>query len=721
MRARRRLRSLVRISSYQRAWHSVERWAVADALLRRPEIKRIEAIRDRYFPGSSKIPDEAPWKYLDVARALDLNIGRAQHLGLLGQVIPERSRKILDLGCGPGLFLFVCKTRGHDCLGLDVGDVPLYDELMEVLDIPRVEARIEAFGHLPDFPHAFDAITALGTVFNRNENGWWREAEWTHFLDDVDRHLAPGGRLFIEPNPMRTARSDRSAQTPRYTPEALCVFRARGAAIDRRGILFPPRISPDESKGRESPSRPLHVRSPQITGRDDVAFQRTANEGADPTVTRSKPRRNEPGQGGSAPGKGLDLARAASSPRWRKRSILGTSQGLPKGGPRIRGIRRRHGLRRGLAMMAALLVFVSSAELGVRAFDPQELRLRWYSRKGVMVFVPGFRGSQGRSAPGSPIETNSDGLRDREYPRDKTQGTFRILVLGDALTAGLQVPFESTYPKRLESLLAALHPSSRAEVVNAGIPGYGTADELRYLEAFGERWKPDLVLVAFFAGNDVANNVTEGGLYYERDRIHVRRRALSEWQYRMKSLRSWIGSHSHLYQLLRGPSPPTASASARGRRALGDSADGNAAISGRGGPVRDSSGWKEDAGPTGWQLTFDLLGRIDEVTRSLGARLALVAIPEPGEPASARTVGDRGFGDRPQDGQDLRPGQRVCAFAESVGASCIDLSTELGDSGEARAKTWEGDRYFSSQGHERAARTLATFLLKQKLIPEAGA
>ena len=149
--------------------------------------------------------------------------------------------------------------------------------------------------------------------------------------------------------------------------------------------------------------------------------------------------------------------------------------------------------------------------MGVRALAPQELRLRWYAREGVMVLVPGYRGSFPRAERAAHVEINSDGLRDREYARDKAADTFRILVLGDALTAGLQVPAEDTYPKRLEALLAGVHPQGRTEVVNAGIPGYGTADELRYLETFGARWKPDLVVLAFYGGNDVGNNLDEAG------------------------------------------------------------------------------------------------------------------------------------------------------------------------------------------------------------------
>ena len=44
------------------------------------------------------------------------------------------------------------------------------------------------------------------------------------------------------------------------------------------------------------------------------------------------------------------------------------------------------------------------------------------------------------------------------------------------------------------------------EVLNFGISGHGTAQQLQMLRHYAGRFEPDVVLLAFFAGNDIRNN-----------------------------------------------------------------------------------------------------------------------------------------------------------------------------------------------------------------------
>lgn len=106
------------------------------------------------------------------------------------------------------------------------------------------------------------------------------------------------------------------------------------------------------------------------------------------------------------------------------------------------------------------------------------------------------------------IYTNSEGLRDAEHPVSKSKDTFRILILGDSITFGYGVKAEESYPKVLERLLNS-EGTGRYEVINAGIPGYGTAQEYLYLRESGLKYEPDLVIVGFF-GNDFENNLYDG-------------------------------------------------------------------------------------------------------------------------------------------------------------------------------------------------------------------
>jgi hypothetical protein len=106
------------------------------------------------------------------------------------------------------------------------------------------------------------------------------------------------------------------------------------------------------------------------------------------------------------------------------------------------------------------------------------------------------------------VKVNSRGLRDREHALPKPGGTYRIAVLGDSYAEALQVRLEETFwwllARRLEA--CGFQPGKRIEAVNFGVSGYGTAQQLLTLRHRAADYSPDLVLLAFFPGNDVRNN-----------------------------------------------------------------------------------------------------------------------------------------------------------------------------------------------------------------------
>ncbi|MGB0578792.1 MAG: SGNH/GDSL hydrolase family protein, partial [Limisphaerales bacterium] len=97
---------------------------------------------------------------------------------------------------------------------------------------------------------------------------------------------------------------------------------------------------------------------------------------------------------------------------------------------------------------------------------------------------------------------NSKGLRDREYPYEKTPGTKRILVLGDSYTWGYGVGNNERFTDFLEQQL------EECEVLNSGVSGYGTDQEYLWFRSEGVKYQPDLVILAFFVLNDPMNNVS---------------------------------------------------------------------------------------------------------------------------------------------------------------------------------------------------------------------
>jgi hypothetical protein len=109
---------------------------------------------------------------------------------------------------------------------------------------------------------------------------------------------------------------------------------------------------------------------------------------------------------------------------------------------------------------------------------------------------------------GSYIRINSAGLRDRERPKIKPSNTLRVAILGDSYAEALQVSIDDTFWAVLERELAKCPfiRGRQVEVLNFGVSGYGTAQELMTLRHKVWNYSPDIVLLAFLTGNDVSDN-----------------------------------------------------------------------------------------------------------------------------------------------------------------------------------------------------------------------
>lgn len=105
------------------------------------------------------------------------------------------------------------------------------------------------------------------------------------------------------------------------------------------------------------------------------------------------------------------------------------------------------------------------------------------------------------------VRINSDGLRDREHTLAKSLGTLRIAVLGDSYAQALQLQREQGFCSILERELGKhTAPGEEVEVLNFGVASYGTAQELLTLRERVWKYSPDIVLLAMFTQNDIAEN-----------------------------------------------------------------------------------------------------------------------------------------------------------------------------------------------------------------------
>jgi hypothetical protein len=89
------------------------------------------------------------------------------------------------------------------------------------------------------------------------------------------------------------------------------------------------------------------------------------------------------------------------------------------------------------------------------------------------------------------FHTDAEGFRNRAV-RER----FEVAALGDSFTDAMTMVAEASWPARLERILGA-------PVQNYGTAGFGPQQELLVLKDFVKAHRPRVVVLAFFAGNDI--------------------------------------------------------------------------------------------------------------------------------------------------------------------------------------------------------------------------
>lgn len=176
---------------------------------------------------------------------------------------------------------------------------------------------------------------------------------------------------------------------------------------------------------------------------------------------------------------------------------------------------RRRALQRILAILLGLTLGLAVAEVAVRLTGPA---LRPHLRNRVYFAEPdpllGWRNRAGLAGPygGEEFLTwvtiNPAGQRGPFHPVERRPGTLRIAVLGDSQAWGDGVADAETFAARLDG--------GAVELLNFSAPGYGTDQQLLVLERVAAAYRPDIVVVAVFVGNDFSDNLSPGTYQYPK-------------------------------------------------------------------------------------------------------------------------------------------------------------------------------------------------------------
>jgi GDSL-like lipase/acylhydrolase family protein len=350
-------------------------------------------------------------------------------------------------------------------------------------------------------------------------------------------------------------------------------------------------------------------------------------------------------------------------------------------------------LRRLLANLllaaGAVAATVALAEVASRRLLPQ-----WAPENGSRTFWgydellgwshrPGASGVHRHPDFAARVEINAQGLRDRDYPEARVPGRCRMLVVGDSFTWGFGVQREEIWHERIEQR----HPDW--EIVNAGVAGYATDQELLYLERRGLALRPDVVLLLFHP-NDLLENAEHATSGYYKP--YFERRADGALELRQvpvpagsleQRVDRWL--HFRTYLLYRLYHARKFIAAAREERAAQAAAEEPREARLRERRRAEPRPEARDKYDVDLALTLELLGRIDALVRERGARFLVAIVPF----SSAS-----------------RPGLEEGLRARGIAYVGLDPAFR-----RQRDVRFPGDPHWTPHGHAIAADAVETFLV----------
>lgn len=154
--------------------------------------------------------DNIPWNEPEFSRAMlkehlsqahDAASRRAttidQHVRFVHEIVLARqSARILDLGCGPGLYLERLSRLGHTCQGIDFSPASIeYARQVATRDGLACTYHLGDLRSV-DFGAGYDLVMFLYGEFNV-----FRPADIRTILQKAHAALKPGGKLLLEPSP----------------------------------------------------------------------------------------------------------------------------------------------------------------------------------------------------------------------------------------------------------------------------------------------------------------------------------------------------------------------------------------------------------------------------------------------------------------------------------------------------------------------------------------
>lgn len=282
----------------------------------------------------------------------------------------------------------------------------------------------------------------------------------------------------------------------------------------------------------------------------------------------------------------------------------------------------------------------------------------------------------GREPGGPAVRTNDRGLRGGPI-RAPEEGRSRILFLGDSVTYGHNLRETESIPYILGEMLKR-RLGWAGEVINAGVPGYSTFQEVAQFERHGRALAPDLVLLGL-----CLNDATERYqrlLAFGGERFFMGGVDTATGMGPLEKAWYLSGTRGAIAALLRARAE-------QGER------------------HRVSRLWREPSAPDlldAWETVFAELRELIAAARALATPIAVVVYPYAEQFRAPAAFG--------------APQARVVSFLEGEGVPVLDLLRVERLQPSRAGRLFFDANHFTPRGAGLAARAIADFLIEEKLL-----
>jgi SAM-dependent methyltransferase len=176
-------------------------------------LKLIDLIRRKSIPEPWAEGEKIPWNDPEFSKRMLLEHLSQEHDAasrrfetidkhvrwIHDQVLKGEPARILDLGCGPGLYTHRLARLGHRCVGIDFSPASIAYAKEQAgaagLECKYIQEDIRS----ADYGGGYGLVMSIFGEFNV-----FRASEAGQILKKACRALAPGGFLLLEPHPFET-------------------------------------------------------------------------------------------------------------------------------------------------------------------------------------------------------------------------------------------------------------------------------------------------------------------------------------------------------------------------------------------------------------------------------------------------------------------------------------------------------------------------------------